>query len=372
MMQIWCYLLLSVYTFVIYANARELKIHIDPSIELEVSQHPTIESDLKELIDNASQFYQIQLPEFAPLIPEQLEVEIVPLLDDGSLMAVQFPSNQLSISWTKIKKWLYVANEEQDPRVLRYNKTHLSTIAAHELSHIIHNASFLKLDFEQLNSERQDAKNIENREFLASMLETLYLIYEKGLPWVYKHHATFYLNNDGLPPFSKNILGDYAYGGIHRRWSVFSLIMMKTQCWSWENGKVSLLWGETLMAQCLEEKSSKIITELNSWVHAAFQNSEFTPLNILNSELHMNTIDEVFIYADDILNQIIDLSLVKIKSAVYPVFPIFTLNDFIQSTKPLLIDSQRITSLADGWYLFRYHHLKGMFNPQKTNLYKIL
>lgn len=365
-------ILLFIYLLVQFSftYATEFEFSYDESIKEEVIKFPNLESDIINLLNKSLNFYDVNFPEEYSRIPQKISIRIVPSFSFESIMEVHFENNLISISWKRIKKWLYVSKEEKDPKVIQFNEPFLAAIFTHELSHVIHNDAYKKNLGIYCYKFRADKANKDAREFIASVIEILYLVHDKGLPWVYQHHAALFLINNGIPPLSDKYLGKYAIAGIYRRWSAFSLIMNISGCWKTSNQTVILPWNEAELHHCLSQGSSQLIEQIKPWVQDSLGRAQFHEIGKLHPELVTDDINQLFQFSDNILLQILDLSQLKIQSLIYTQSPIFKIEEVLDE-RLFTGDKLTLSNWVDEWYLFRYHHLKGMFNLDNAQKYII-
>jgi hypothetical protein len=355
----------------VVASEKQIFIQIDPHVESYINEYSSVKKDITDLFQDVLTFYKNVFPKQFLKIPQVIDVTIIPSISSDSMMEVHFPQNKISISWKKIKRWLYVFPDEDDLRVLQFNKTFLKAIVAHELSHVIHNESFLRLNEKIQTPLRHDPSNRNYREFISSVVEIMYLIDERGLPWVYQHHSAFYLLNNGLPPFTEKYLANHADSSIYRRWNAFVVTMVTSQCWVFKNQIFEMNWDEEKNLNCLRIANQEINSKLREWVELALNSAQFPGILFQDPSLETHSIEDAFLLGDEVLNQIITQAPMHIQSLVFPLSNVYKITQYISYKNSLEVTLEHLVELTNGWYIFRYHHFKGMFDPGKTQKYKI-
>lgn len=349
---------LAIVLIIIYFFAAVAKINAQVDQPKDLNQH--INLRLSEMFNSALNFYKEKYPALYNVIPTGIKIQLAEKIKHNLMMEADYNNKSINISLSRVRKWLIVSKQETDQRIIQYADIYLKSVLVHELAHHIHYNAYKKLqDEKRIELINTDLNNEDFREFLASMMESIYLIHEKGLSWFYQHHAAFFLLNFGLPPLSEKYIGDRSEISFLRRWSVFDILIHQTGCWEKD------IWNKEKLKTCFENNNNNFLKEnIKQWLLASFDSSEFIPY-------HNKDLKEVLIKSEKKLITVINEAYVVIQSKIYNTFPLFNIDEQLKGSNLDFskIDTGEISKLIDGWYIFRLHHLGGLFPEEKVKSY---
>lgn len=329
-----------------------------------------IEKKVGEIYHTALEFYKKNYPLLFSNIPENITL-ILDLKYKKSNMTAEYSTSSIRISWARMKKFFFVPPTEKNMKTIAYHQILLEQIMIHEMAHLIHYTSYLELsDNEKVLLINKSPENEDFREYLACLMESLYVIKKHGYSWYYHHFATMFLENDGLPPLLENEIANNADVGIYRRWAIFSHLLLQSECWKIEDKKVKMSWNLSTMESCLSSNEKKITDDFTPWVISSFAQTHFFMYQ-KDKDIKIANYDESIALSQLVLKNIIQQANVFIQSEIYRS-PIYQKNDFIEYKYIFDIFTDKLSLLLDGWFLFRFHHLQGLFDKEKVIKYKIV